>query len=397
MLKAVPCTRELHAMGGPGLFISGHTEDCLPDLLKEYAGKVQLIYLDPPFGTGELFRMRLGGKTIQRTAYSDVMTKENYLSMMRTILEGCHELLAQSGSLYLHVDYRMAAPLRMMLDQVFGAGNLMNEIIWAYQSGGRSTAHFSRKHDVILFYRKNKSVYFNIEAVGIRRGPERRNHMKRYIDGQGKVCYSIRSGGKLYTYREDSLLYPSDVWTDIEHLHQRDPERTGYATQKPEALLQRILLASSREGDLVADLFSGSGTTAAVASKNVRRFIACDSSPYALYAIRRRLCEQHNALSLFKNSQPFELRFTASSPDARVDASLHTNDGIWNCEVATFLSKTNSAPVYCALGVIDEDSFLPGAYAFAPSLPLTLHMPRADGAPALQIMDTDGQQGFWLL
>jgi SAM-dependent methyltransferase len=220
--------------------------------------------------------------------------------------------------------------------------------------------------------------------------------MKRYIDGHGKVCYSIRSGGKLYTYREDSLVFPSDVWTDIEHLHQRDPERTGYATQKPEALLQRILFASSREGDLVADLFSGSGTTAAVASKTGRRFLACDSSPYALYAIRRRLCEEHNALNLFKNSQQLELRFAASAPNVCVDASLHANDGVWNCEVATFSSNTNSAPVSCALGVIENDLFIPGAYAFAPSLPLTLHMPDMDGAPALQIMDTDGQQGFWL-
>ncbi len=398
MLKAIPCTRELVSSGGPGQFFLGRAEDLLPQMQKDYNGKIQLIYLDPPFGTGELFSMRIGGAQIQRPAYTDVLPYHQYLTFMRTILEGCRELLTSSGSLYLHVDYRMAAPLRMMLDELFGAKNLMNEIVWAYQSGGRSTAHFSRKHDVILFYRKSKSVYFNVEAVGIPRGPERRNHMKRFVDEKGRVCYSIRSGGKLYTYREDSLVYPSDVWTDIEHLHQRDPERTGYATQKPEALLRRILLASSREGDIVADLFSGSGTTAAVASNTGRRFLVCDSSNYALYALRKRQCEQHNSVSFLKSAQPLAIQFQTYIPNAEVDALIQRKNDYWSCTInGYYAADAKAALIYCALGAMHDGVFHAGEYSYTPRFPLTLQIPGKSGVPVLQTMDTEGNQGFFTI
>lgn len=109
--------------------------------------------------------------------------------MMRVVLTACHRMLAPDGSLYLHIDYRMSPYLRLMLDEIFGQANFMNEIIWAYKSGGRSTRHFSRKHDTILFYRKSKAVYFNIHAVGVPRGPEKRNNMKRSIDELGRVYF----------------------------------------------------------------------------------------------------------------------------------------------------------------------------------------------------------------
>ena len=398
MPRAIICTRELHQSGGPGLFVLGRSEESILSLLQEYAQNVQLIYLDPPFGTGDLFRMRIGGTLIQRPAYTDILSQDAYLHMMRNVLLGCHELLAPKGSIYLHVDYRMAAPLRMMMDELFGAGNFMNEIIWMYKSGGRSTTHFSRKHDTILFYRKSRDVYFNIEAVGLQRGPERRNHMKRTIDDKGRVCYSIRSGGRLYTYYEDSLIYPSDVWTDIEHLHQRDPERNGYATQKPEALLNRIMLASSRPGDLVADLFSGSGTTAAVASKTGRRFLACDSSPFALYALRSRQCTLHNALNLFHSPQPLELRFPATKPDAKLCATARLSGETYLCDVQSYTAGDGiNMLAYCALGTMDGETFLPAVYACAPTLPLSLHMPNTGYPPVLHTVDVDGRQGFFEL
>ena len=222
-------TAEIHSTGGPGLFIFGRAEESGERLLTEYRGKVQLIYLDPPFGTGDAFEISRGtkGKKIKVPAYSDKMSDDAYMEMMKNVLELCRELMTSDGTLYLHVDYRMAAYLRVLLDEVFGKKNFVNEIIWAYKSGGRATKHFSRKHDNILVYRKGRSNYFNIEAVGIPRGPERRNHMKRHIDDTGRIYYSIRSGGKLYKYYEDSLIYPSDVWTDIEHLQQRDTGTHG--------------------------------------------------------------------------------------------------------------------------------------------------------------------------
>ena len=143
--------------------------------------------------------------------------------------------------------------LKDHIDKIFGEKNFLNEIIWHYQSGGRAKRHFSRKHDNILFYRKSPKHYFNIEAVGKERGTKKRNHMKMQVDNNGKVSWTIKSGGRVYRYYQDSKIYPSDVWTDISHLHQRDPERLGYDTQKPEALLERIILSSSRPGDLVAD------------------------------------------------------------------------------------------------------------------------------------------------
>lgn len=308
------CTEERHASGGPGHFILARSEDALPGLIQDYGGQAQLIYLDPPFGTGDIFRIQPDPQQRGNAVplYHDTLDTKAYLDWMRHILSGCHALLSGSGSLYLHIDYRMSAPLRLMLDEIFGAKNFMNEIIWCYKSGGRSLKHFPRKHDTILFYRKGPAVYFNIHAVGSPRGPEKRNHMKRYVDETGRVCFSIRSGGKTYTYYEDTPIYPSDVWNDIEHLQQKDSERTGYATQKPEALLERILLASSKPGDLVMDLFSGSGTTAAAASRLGRRYVLVDASPFALSTLRRRQLAAAERLPLLAGAHEMRLSYPAT-------------------------------------------------------------------------------------
>ncbi len=395
MANSIEVTGELHPSGGPGAFYLGRSEELLARLMKRHANAVQLIYLDPPFGTGDLFRMQIGRASIERPAYSDVLTGDQYLQFLLPILTGCRELLNATGSLYLHVDYRMAAPLKLMLDGIFGEKNFMNEIIWMYRSGGRSTRHFSRKHDTILFYRKSRNCYFNIEAAGIPRGPERRNHMKRSIDEKGRVTYSIRSGGKLYHYHEDSLVYPSDVWTDIEHLHQRDPERNGYATQKPEALLKRILSVSSRPGDLVADLFSGSGTTAAVAAQMHRRFLVCDSSPFALYALRKRLTSLFNPVNLLEEAQSLELSFPTSAPRVSIAASYTAHEDSITCVIDKYGADGASPLVYCALGQVVNGIFHPVASTYTPTLPLTLSAHGAFKSPVLQTVDAEGRQGFW--
>ena len=194
----IHCSEELHPHGGPGRFLLSRAEDALPALLADYRGRVQLIYLDPPFGTGDVFHLKLprGGKRLSIPIFSDTRPEAEYLGWMRTILEGCRELLSPTGALYLHIDYRMSAQLRLLLDEIFGRQHFMNEIIWSYKTGGRSTRRYPRKHDNILFYRKSNRVYFNISAVGKPRGAERRNHMKRFVDEDGRVCFSIRSGGK---------------------------------------------------------------------------------------------------------------------------------------------------------------------------------------------------------
>ena len=286
--------------GRGGDFYLGDTCALMNDLIARYGGKVQLIYLDPPFQTGDVFLMkervgekewRAGQGTLSQTTYRDDLPREEYLSMMWRVLTGCRELLSDTGVIYLHADWHIHPHLRLLMDEIFGEGNFLNEIIWSYQTGGRARRFFSRKHDVILFYHKGRKYYFNLEDVPLPRQEVRHNHMKRHVDADGRVYRSIRSGGKVYTYYDDDPAYPSDVWDDLNHLQQKDPQRTGYETQKPSHLLDRIVLSSSREGDLVCDLFAGSGTALESACRLKRCFLGADQSPFALQTVRRRLRE----------------------------------------------------------------------------------------------------------
>jgi len=390
------CTSERHAAGGPGEFYLARAEEALPALLAAYRGRVQVVYLDPPFGTGDTFHIRLGAgrRQLSLPAYADDMEETAYLGWMRAILTGARELLCESGSLYLHIDYRMSAKLRLLLDEVFGAQNFMNEIIWCYKSGGRSTRYYPRKHDTILFYRKSAKVYFDIAAVGRPRGPEKRNHMKRFIDEDGRICFSIRSAGKLYTYYEDTPVYPSDVWDDIEHLQQKDSERVGYATQKPEALLSRVILASSRPGDLVCDLFSGSGTTAAAAGKLGRRFLAADASPLALYTLRARQLRAMSARSLLEGENELLLHYPADETPAQITAKAVVQQGKRMLAIEEASFDPAYPLVYAAAGAAEDGVFLPAGTDCRPKLPLLL--PVGDIArPVAQITDALGHTAFF--
>jgi len=199
------------------------------------------------------------------------------------------DLLAEDGSIYVHCDWRVTQFIRLALDEIFGASNHRNEIIWHYQSGGRQEKLFSRKHDTIYLYTKSSLWTFDVDAVGVERGEQKRNNMKRGEDPDGRKFWSIKSGGKVYKYYDDEKITPADVWTDISHIQQRDPQRVGYPTQKQEKLLERIIKASSNEGDLVADFFCGSGTTVAVAEKLGRKWICTDLGKFAIHTTRKRM------------------------------------------------------------------------------------------------------------
>ena len=391
------CKTEQHDIGGPGSFYLARSEKLLPKLIDEYKGKVQLIYLDPPFGTGDSFQRRSDKDEESRIPlFRDDMPEAEYLKWMRTILTGCHTLLSPTGSLYLHIDWRMNAKLRLMLDDIFGQDNFMDEIVWSYKSGGRATRFYPRKHDTILFYRKSRRVYFNIAAVGQPRGPERRNHMKQFVDQDGRVGFSIRTNGKLYTYYEDDLIYPSDVWTDIEHLQQKDKERLGYATQKPEALLERIILASSREGDLVCDLFSGSGTTAAVAVKTGRRFLAVDASPLALITLRKRLLSLASRPTLLDEPEADDRVLTLHYPANRnkCDVSYSVTDHAVTIAEAQ-LNRRPSPLSYVAMGYVQEQVFYPIRTVTKPKLPVKLSLPVDVDRPVVQLVNAYGDQAFF--
>ncbi|HEX7734598.1 MAG TPA: site-specific DNA-methyltransferase, partial [Ktedonobacteraceae bacterium] len=220
-----------------------------------------------------------------------------YLQWLASTLELLYQLLAEDGSLYVHLDWRVTHYTRVILDEIFGSslrgrgktGGFQNEIIWHYQSGGRGSTRYARKHDTILFYTKSARYCFHGERIGEKRGDHKRNHMRKHMDEQGQVTWSIKTNGRTYTYSAESLMTPSDVWSDISHLHQRDPERNGYATQKPAALLERILLASSDPGQLVLDCFCGSGVMPAVAEQLGRRWLAADQGELAISSTRERL------------------------------------------------------------------------------------------------------------
>ena len=283
---------------GEAKVVIADAREALKHMAAEHPGSVSLIYMDPPFMTGQQFYARLrvgesgwkGGKgEIQLPSYSDTMNREEYAAFMRDVLLPCRELLADDGLIFIHLDYRAAARVRILADEIFGENNFVNEIIWAYESGGRSRRFFARKHDVILLYSKTQDYDLHIEDAATLLRQDRKNHLSRGVDEDGRAYRFIVSGGKTYRYYEDEPVPPSDVWTDISHLQQRDPQRLGYDNQKPVKLLERIIKAASRPGDTVLDPFCGAGTAQEAAVKAGRRFIGIDTCPLALsYAEKRR-------------------------------------------------------------------------------------------------------------
>ena len=296
-----------------------------------YWGKVSCVYLDPPYMTGERFILRQrigeegwsGGKRmIDLPAYPDTWAdRSEYLAMLRGLMRQARQLLRDDGALFVHVDPRVDAHVRLLLDDLFGEKNFINQIIWSYQSGGRAKNHYARKHDIIFFYRKTPELRFDITRVPLPRGENRQNHMKRMVDENGRAYRTINSGGKTYVYYDDDPVYPGDVWNDLSHLQQKDPQRTGYDTQKPVSLLTRILLPVSDPDDLVADLCAGSGTTGMAAALNGRRFLLADQSKTAVAVMRRRMLSSRIPFSL---SAPVETAPAAA--DIRVYPGIGFDD-----------------------------------------------------------------------
>lgn len=285
-------------------------------LLPEYEGRINLIYADPPFFTNRKFSARIGRGEDSRKpdqwqmaeGYHDNWSGlDSYLDFLYQRLALMYRLLAPNGTLYLHLDWHADSYARLLLDEFFGADHLLNEIIWAYHGPSPIRRAFNRKHDTILAYVKNGDYTFNVDAI---REPYHENTIKTFHSsskaGFGKVPDLER--GKV----------PEDWWyfPVIARLHS---ERTGYPTQKPIALLERIVLASSNPGELIADFFCGSGTTPFVASKHGRKFIACDESFRALHTTRNRLADLSSAFTLERESAiPLPVMSTPNSVKVEV-------------------------------------------------------------------------------
>jgi len=240
-------------------------------------GCCDLIYVDPPF----LTQRRLG-RAQSPESFEDTWQggPQGYLDFLAPRLAQCHRLLPTSGTLYVHLDYRVSHHVRVQLESLFGAENFLNEIIWHYRTGGVAKRWFGRKHDTILVYAKARSQHtFHVQRGG------RFRTQGLNLDELGRPYKNTKSG-RLYFDAAGPIL--TDVW-DVPFLSTVSKERTGWPTQKPLALLERIIRASSNPGDTVADFFAGSGTTLVAARRLGRGVFGCDLSPEAVEIARRRL------------------------------------------------------------------------------------------------------------
>ncbi len=273
----------------------GDNLQVMSHLLKKYRGKVDLIYIDPPFDSKADYKRKieLRGRqaTNDKTAfeekqYTDIWSNDEYLQFMYERLILMRELLSDKGSIYLHCDWHKSQYLRCIMDEVFGQENFINEIVWQYYMGGKGSNEFAKKHDNILLFAKAKGNHtFNKLTI------------KRYYD----FVPSLKDDSKNSTSGKDEIGYWGlvscpDVWS-LKSVFNMGSEWLDYPTQKPEALLERIIKASSNPGDLVFDCFMGSGTTQAVAMKLGRRFIGADINLGAIDTTVKRLSKIANELS----------------------------------------------------------------------------------------------------
>ena len=277
----------------------------------EKAGGIKLIYIDPPFDVGADFSMKLEvgdneftkkPNVLEELAYRDTWGKgtDSFIAMIYERLRLMHDLLADDGSIYVHCDWRVSNHLRFLLNEIFGIENFVNEIVWSYKTGGIGSRWFSRKHDTIYLYCKNDNYIFTPQ--------EEKSYLtsgmaNARIGSHTSIKYGLKKDGK-GTYR---MATARDVW-EMLPIYRNSPELLKYPTQKPEALLERIIKASSNENDLIADFFCGSGTTLAVAEKLGRKWIGSDLGKFAIHTTRKRMIGiQRELKESGKNFRAFEI------------------------------------------------------------------------------------------
>ena len=301
----------------------GDNLDLIKYLMEEQdmSGKLQLVYMDPPFYSNASYDAVIKLKspyvedepTIKPMAYDDHWKTgmEEYLKMLCVRFFLIKDLLSDEGCFWVHLDWHVVHYVKILMDEIFGEDNFVNEIIWNYKSGGTGKRNFSTKHDTLLFYSKSKKYYFNpLQEKSYNRGfkPYRFKGVQEYEDELG-----------WYT-----MVNMKDVW-QIDMVGRTSAERTGYATQKPEQLLSRIIESCTREGDLCADFFSGSGTLAATAEKLGRRWIACDIGGIATAKCLKRLTKKDSRFTVISqksDSQKDELEVSVSVNETLMTVKL---------------------------------------------------------------------------
>lgn len=324
------------------LLFKGDCLDTIHKKLEGFKGEFRLIYIDPPFLSGTQYTLKkksegdagTAGTLSETPTYNDRWDGlEHYLSFMKPRLEAMKDLLSNDGSLWVHLDWHVSHYVKVILDEIFGYKNFVNEIVWKRTNSPKAQSKgFGTQHDVILLYAvdsksfQTKSIYrehdakslkpysykdekgkfrlIEIEAQGIQRTQGRRQ-----FEWRGRTAPYLYKKEKLDVWWENGMIYRSrngrytkkqhlkdspgilvsDLWYDIAPLQGASQENTGFLTQKPEALLERVINAATEKGDLIGDFFAGSGTTAVVAEKSGRRWVICDESQSAIDVISNRL------------------------------------------------------------------------------------------------------------
>ena len=272
----------------------GDNLQVMSHMMKEFHGKIDLIYIDPPFDSKADYKKKIEVKGIgkaetdsssfEEKQYSDIWINDEYLQFMYERLVVMRELLADSGVIYVHCDWHKSHYLRMIMDEVFSPNMFVNEIVWSYKTGGTTNRYFNRKHDTIFVYSKTSNFYYkNIKEKAIVDKSKGYNpNTEQFIDENGNTYVWVN---------------PRDVW-DLQHINMHDQtERVGYPTQKPERLLEKIIRSSCPEKGIVFDCFMGSGTTQAVAMKLGRKFIGADINLGAIQTTTKRLINVATLLS----------------------------------------------------------------------------------------------------
>jgi len=280
-----------------GLLFHGDNKDVLAYLLANgFRGKVQTIYIDPPFDSGADYvrRVELRGKSKaveiegdgyslgEQVQYTDIWANDNYLQFLYDRLLLMRELLSEDGSIFIHLDYRKVSFVRLILDEIFGPESFRNDIVWNYRKWGRSDNAFLKNHDTILFYAKSSKNIFNRQYMPLSESTQRR------FKGKFQIWADEERTRKITTENDSEGAFMSDVW-EIAYIPGASAEKTGYPTQKPQEILERIIKSSSNPNDLILDCFIGSGTTAEVAQKLGRRWIGVDINKGAIQTTTRRL------------------------------------------------------------------------------------------------------------
>lgn len=305
--------------------LAGDKESGLPSM----RGKIDLIYIDPPFDSKADYRTKvtLPGvdleqkpTVIEQFAYSDTWKDGtvSYLKMLYPRLALMRELLSDKGSIYVHIDWHVGHYVKIILDDIFGKNNLINEIIWHYRRWSNVADTFQKMHDTIFLYGKSKDYFIKIPYQDYANKDWIEDTVRGVVDGK-LVRLKDEHGNYLKREAENKGVPMHDVWEDINFVAPTASERTDYGTQKPKKLLERIVQSSSNEGDLVADFFAGSGTTGAVAEKLNRKWIMSDLGKPATLIMRKRLIDQNAKPFIYQSIGDYQKEaFTSSRQFRRV-------------------------------------------------------------------------------